>query len=206
MVSMIFPHRTNRGVPDSRCPFLIGFGPKNTSLTCVLAANSLWLADLIPDERPNNNSKANKGSTAWFRFGLKSPLALHALVFASSVHLDFLRCSKFFPDSPHTLSHKLTVMHKVKELISKDNKLYFEDLVLAILMLACHEEVDTSAMIEAEKKHWPFNNPLGRGKWLNMYSGIRVVPQHRKALVDIVNWGGGLENIKLYGLADLVVA
>jgi hypothetical protein len=172
----------------------------------VLAASRLWLANLIPDERPNNNKGANTGSIAWFRFGLKSPLVLHAIVFASSVHLDFLRWSKFFPDSPHALSHKLTVMHKVKELISKDSKLYFEDLIVAILILACHEELDTSPITEAEKKHWPFKDPLGRGKWLNMYSGVRVIPEHRKALVDIVNFGGGLESIKLYGLADLVVA
>jgi hypothetical protein len=97
-------------------------------------------------------------------------------------------------------------MHKVKELISKDRKLYFEDLILAILMLACHEEMDTSPMTEAEKKHWPFNDPLGRGKWINMYSGVRVIPEHWKGLVDIVNLGGGLESIKLHGLADLVVA
>ena len=172
----------------------------------MLAAKNLWLADLIPDERPNNNNGANTGSKAWFRFGLKSPLVFHALLFASSVHLDFLRWSKFFPDSPHALSHKLTVMQKVKELVSKDSNLYFEDLIVAILILACHEEMDTSPITEAEKKHWPFNNPLGRGKWMNMYSGVRVIPEHRKALVDIVNLGGGLESIKLYGLADLVVA
>jgi hypothetical protein len=166
----------------------------------VLAANSVWLANLIPNEMPNNNNGVNTGSKAWFRFGLKSPVVLHALVFGSSVHLDFLRWSKFFPDSPHALSHKLTVMHKVKELISKNSKLYFEDLILAILILACHEEMDTSPITEAEKKHWPFNDPLGRGKWLNMYSRVRVVPEHRKAFVDVVNLGGGLESIKLYGL------
>jgi hypothetical protein len=204
MVSMIFPQRTSQSVPAFRCPFLISFGRKK--LTCVLAANRLWLADLLPDERPNRNNGAITGSKAWFRFGLKSPLVFHALVFASSVHLDFLRWSKFFPDSPHVLSHKLAVMHKVKELISKDRKLYFEDLILAILMLACHEEMDTSPMTEAEKKHWPFNDPLGRGKWINMYSGVRVIPEHWKGLVDIVNLGGGLESIKLHGLADLVVA
>ena len=174
----------------------------------MLAARRLWLADLIPNERPNNNNNngANTGSKAWFCFGLKSPLVFHALVFASSVHLDFLRSSKFFPDSPHVLSHKLTVIHKIKTLISKDSKPCFEDLVVAILMLACHEEVDTSPMTGAEKKYWPFNDPLGRGKWLNMYSGVRVIPEHRKALVDVVTMGGGLESIKLYGLADLVVA
>ncbi|KAN0116806.1 hypothetical protein V8E51_002783 [Hyaloscypha variabilis] len=169
-------------------------------------AKNLWLADLIPDERPNNNNGANTGSKAWFRFGLDSPLVFHALVFGSSVHLDFLRWSKFFPDSPNALSHKLAVMHRLKELISKDSKLHFEDLIVAILILACHEEMDTSPITEAEKKHWPFNDPLGRGKWLNMYSGVRVIPEHRKALVDVVNLGGGLESIKLYGLADLVVA
>jgi hypothetical protein len=201
---MIFPLRTSQSVPGFRYPFLIGFGKKK--LTCAFAANSLWLANLIPDERPNNNNGANVGSRAWFCFGLKSPLVLHALVFGSSVHLDFLRWSKFFPDSAHALSHKLTVMHKLKELISKDGKLHFEDLIVAILMLACHEDVDTSSITEAEKKHWPFNDPLGRGKWLNMYSGVRVVPEHRKALVDVVNLGGGLESIKLHGLTDLVVA
>jgi hypothetical protein len=98
-------------------------------------------------------------------------------------------------------------MHKLKELISGDSKPYFEELIVAILMLACHEEMDTSPMTEAEKKkHWPFNDPLGRGKWLNMYSGVRVIPEHMKGLVDVVNLGGGLESIKLHGLTDLVVA
>jgi hypothetical protein len=202
MVSMIFPQRTSHIVPTFRSSSVLA---KKNPPTYVLAAKNLFLADLTPNEKPNNNG-ANPGSKAWFRFGLKSPLVFHALLFASSVHLDFLRWSKFFPDSPHALSHKLTIMQKVKELVSKDSNLYFEDLIVAILILACHEEMDTSPMTEAEKKHWPFNNPLGRGKWMNMYSGVRVIPEHRKALVDIVNLGGGLESIKLYGLADLVVA
>jgi hypothetical protein len=145
-------------------------------------------------------------SQAWFSVGLKSSLVLHALVFASSVHIDFLRWSKIFPNSPHALSHKLTVIRKVKELISQGNELPVEDLMVAMIVLACHEEMHTSPTIEDDKKYWPFNSPLGRGKWLNMYAGVRIVPEHMKALVDLMNLNGGLENVKLHGLADLIVA
>jgi len=52
----------------------------------------------------------------------------------------------------------------------------------------------------------PFNAPLKRMKWANLYGNIQYVPEHLKAVLDIIKFRGGIEKLKLYGLAELIVA
>jgi len=50
----------------------------------------------------------------------------------------------------------------------------------------------------------PFNSPLTSLGWLNVYGNFKFVPQHVKAVGEIVTMRGGLENLELNGLSEII--
>lgn len=75
-----------------------------------------------------------------------------------------------------------------------------DEVILTILVLSSHE-----LMSVTEEKRKPFNSPLKTTQWLNVYGNIEYVPEHMKAVMDLVNLRGGIEEIKLRGLAETIV-
>ena len=74
-----------------------------------------------------------------------------------------------------------------------------DEIILAISILSSHETIDLS-----ERKPSPFNSPLASTQWLNVYGNILYVPEHERAVMELVKIRGGLENVKLYGLAGTI--
>jgi hypothetical protein len=112
-----------------------------------------------------------------------------------------MRCSQIYPNSPQAISHKLVVIKKLNEVIGDGSEFSSSDeVILAILILASHEILKVT---EEDRK--PFNSPLKRAQWLNIYGNIKYVPEHRKAVLDLLNQRGGLEALKLPGLAETIV-
>jgi hypothetical protein len=138
-------------------------------------------------------------SKAWLPTGLKHPLLFHALVFAGSIHLDFLRTSKIFPNSPNAISHKLAVINELREIMKDPNLACRDEVILAILILSSHE-----SMAPSQATVNPFNSPLKKAQWLNVYGSISYVPEHMKAVMELCTIRGGIENLELYGLAELI--
>jgi hypothetical protein len=126
-------------------------------------------------------------------------LVFHALVFAGSIHLDFLRSAKIFPNSPQALSHKLIVIQKLKDIMSHPERACRDEVNLAILVLSSHETQDPSQVSRN-----PFNSPLKSAQWLNIYGNITYVPEHMQAVLDIIKLRGGLEKLELHGLAETI--
>lgn len=176
----------------------------NASCMCVKAdqfgitAITYLLPGLVPD---TENNAVHPLSKAWLSSGLEHPLLFHAMVFAGSIHLDFLRFSQIYPDKPLSLSHKLVVIQKVNECISDPNVASRDEVILAILILASHE-----VMKRSTGKENPSNSPLKNAQWLNIYSTITYVPEHMEAVLNLVTLRGGLENIKMFGLAEIIAA
>lgn len=123
----------------------------------------------------------------------------HALVFASSIHLDFLRSSQIYPNKPVSLSHKLVVMREINKSLSDPDVALRDEVILAILILASHEVANVAVVKES-----PFISPLRSAQWLNVYSTIMYVPEHVKAVLELVALRGGLENIRMNGLAEVI--
>ena len=175
---------------------LFGSWSISQKLTAAVAITYL-LPGLVPDAE---NSTVNSVSKAWFTTGLTYPLLFHALVFAGSIHLDFMRWNTIYPNSPTALSHKLMVIQQLNMILSNPKEAYKDEVILAILILASHEARDKS-----EDKARPFNSPLMAAQWLNVYGNIQYVPEHMKAVMDLIAARGGLENLKLHGLAETIV-
>jgi hypothetical protein len=111
-----------------------------------------------------------------------------------------MRHSKIYPDSPQALSHKLIVIQKLNEYISKNKNASRDEVILAILVLSSHETMNVT-----EEKRKPFNSPLKTAQWLNVYGNIQYVPEHMKAVLNLVNSRGGIENLKLHGLGETII-
>ena len=141
----------------------------------------------------------NSVSRAWISAAWKEPLLLHAVVYAALMHRDFMRWSRVFPDSPVAISHKLAVIQKIREAILLGEDIARDEVILAILLLCWHD------LGNATRKKEPFNSPLQSGSWLNVYGYAQQVPAHMKAVMTLVGLRGGVENLKLKGLAETVL-
>jgi hypothetical protein len=157
------------------------------------------LPGIWPDEVPRG--EANPLSKAWFTSSLRMPLLFHALIYSGSNHLDYMRHSAIYPNAPKPLSHKLIVIQKLNAALSDPNLALRDEVILAILILASQE-----VFIGKKGKRNPFNSPLQSLGWLNVYGNFKFVPQHTKAVADIIIMRGGLETLELHGLAEIIVS
>jgi hypothetical protein len=129
------------------------------------------------------------------------PLLFHALIYSGSNHLDYMRHSAIYPNAPKPLSHKLIVIQKLNVALSDPNQALRDEIILAILILASQEVFMTK-----KGKRNPFNSPLQSLGWLNVYGNFKFVPQHTKAVADIIIMRGGLETLELHGLAEIIAS
>ena len=171
--------------------------PHSRLISSVVAITYL-VPGLVPD---GYNRAVSPVSKAWFSNGLESPILFHALVFAGSIHLDFLRTSNIYPNSPQALSHKVVVIQKLREIMSNPEQARRDEVILAILVLSSHESMDSSQVGRN-----PFNSPLKKVQWLNVYGNITYVPEHMKAVMELLSIRGGIEKLELHGLAECIVA
>jgi len=157
---------------------------------------------MLPGIFPDGSSDpVNPIAKAWFAASLTYPFLFHALVFAGSIHLDFMRYSTIYPNPPVVLSHKLIVIQQLNNILSDPKEASRDEVILAILILATHE-----ARAESEARVKPFKSPLMSAQWLNMYGNIQYVPEHMMAVLRLIAMRGGLGNLKLHGLAEIIVA
>ena len=67
------------------------------------------------------------------------------------------------------------------------------------MILATHDITNV-----AEEKKMPFNSPLKKAQWLNFYGKTNEVPEHVKAITDIIDLRGGIKTLKLPGLTEII--
>jgi len=159
------------------------------------------LPGLVPDGSQDlGASSGNSVAKFWVSSSLKFPFLFHALLFAAAIHQDFMRTSELRYDSPQALSHKLIAIQTLNEYISKNINTSRDEVILAILSLASHETLNVT-----EERRKPFNSPLKTAQWLNVYGNNNYVSEHMKAVLNLVNSKGGIENLKLHGLGETIV-
>jgi hypothetical protein len=126
-------------------------------------------------------------------------LLFHSIIWATSVHLEFIRYGKIFPNGVVPLTHKIEAMKHVNERLGDREESVKGEVIAAILVFAAHETMD-----ESERRPSPFNSPLKEANCLDMYSTFIYVPAHMKAVLNLVAARGSLEHLKLYGLAETI--
>jgi hypothetical protein len=158
------------------------------------------LPGLIPDEVPNWGTKtANSTSMAMISAALESPLLFDAMIFTAICHRNILYSSKSCPNSPQALPYKLRVIQRLKKLVSNTNEAVRDEFIWGIMALAFNESINVTT-----EKRRPFNTPLREARWINVYGNVEAVPEHMKAVLDIIALRGGINNLKLRGLAEIL--
>jgi hypothetical protein len=114
--------------------------------------------------------------------------------------MDFLRYHQIYPNSVRALPHKLIAIQKLNEAFASGGEISTDEVILAILTLACHETLNVT-----EENRKPFNSPLRRAQWRNVYGHMKYIPEHRKAVLDLMDLRGGLETLQMPGLAETIV-
>ncbi len=126
------------------------------------------------------------------------------MLFGAQVHLDVLRGPRMNIDNPVRLYHKIQTMRLLQEELNKRRNICFDEVILAILALLANEVETIANHIKENKIQSPFHSPLTDLQWLNIYGSISHIEAHVLALRAIVDQHGGLEKIKLEGLAEVV--
>jgi hypothetical protein len=163
------------------------------------AVSILW-PGLGPGRPDGTGSKI---SSAWLEKVYERPLVMHAMLFGAAVHMDVLRRPRLSVDNPIRLFHKVQTMRLLKEELKNPDKISLDDAILTALALGTNE-VETVANNINKTIRTPFNSPLSSLQWLDVYGSISHTAVHVTAMRSLVSRRGGLDNIQLRGLADVL--
>jgi hypothetical protein len=141
--------------------------------------------------------------SAWLAKTYQRPVAMHALLFGAAVHMDVLRRPRINLDNPIRLYHKVQTMKLLKEELRSPEKMPLDEVILSVLALGTNE-IETMVNNTRYQARSPFNSPLSSAQWLDVYGSMSSVPAHAIAMRSLVARRGGLENIKLHGLAEVL--
>ncbi|KAE9374855.1 hypothetical protein N431DRAFT_405887 [Stipitochalara longipes BDJ] len=156
------------------------------------------LPTLFPDDHPQHGaSSVNSTSIAWFSAGIKNPFLFNVLLWSACCHRDFLRGSEIQYDSPQALSYKVNSIRLLNEVLSDGRKAITDEVILTVMGLAAHEILTVT-----QQNPKPFNSPLKDAGGMAFYSATKDVPEHMEAIKKLIALRGGLENLKLPGLAE----
>jgi len=128
---------------------------------------------------------------------------MHSMLFGAQVHLDVLRGPNMNVDNPIRLYHKIQTMRLLKQELENPENMRLDDVILVILALSANE-IETVANNIKDKIPSPFNSPLTSVQWLDVYGSISHIKAHVIAMRTLIDQRGGLESIKLDGLAEVV--
>jgi hypothetical protein len=140
---------------------------------------------------------------AWLAKTYERPVVMHAMIFGAAVHMDVLRRPRINLENPIRLFHKVQTMKLLKEELQRPEKMPLDDVILAVLALGTNE-VETMTNNMGYQARSPFNSPLYSAQWLDIYGSMSSVPEHVTAMRSLVGRRGGLENVELDGLAEIL--
>lgn len=106
-------------------------------------------------------------------------------------------------ESPVRLYHKIQTIRLLKDELEHPEKICLDDVILAVLALSANE-IETVANNVKERVQSPFHSPLKSVQWLDVYGSISHIKAHVEAMRALIDQRGGLKQIQLDGLADVV--
>ena len=120
-------------------------------------------------------------------------------MYASAVHQDILRNQISLSAKQGILAHKTKAFRLLGDLVSKQRTPAELELLLFAVMILWHYDLQDSQIRQEEVLH--FSAYMPGANWLSVYGRTRGVESHAKALYDILNQLGGVQQLKMPGLA-----
>jgi hypothetical protein len=136
----------------------------------------------------------------WMMAARSSPVSFYAFLYAISNHYDFVRGTHESSSSTALmrLSYKTQTIKLVNEMLSNLDKEVPDDLLSAVLVLASQ-----GPRVGAFEKS-PFESPLATAQCLNHQGNLAFEPAHARGMVALVRLKGGLQNVKMLGIAEII--
>ncbi|KIX10181.1 uncharacterized protein Z518_01262 [Rhinocladiella mackenziei CBS 650.93] len=151
------------------------------------------------------DGSVNPVAKAWMGAAIESPVALHALAYAMLRTILLVRKDPG-PERILLFHHYAECLRNLKQEIKNledgTRALPTDHLIIGIAALAAHAEPSGGKYL-ASGSEIPLS-PLANTQNLNVYGSARAEPEHLQALYLLVSAKGGLENIALNGLSDVL--
>jgi hypothetical protein len=158
------------------------------------------LAFTWPSLFPSASSgAADPVGSVWLDCAMHSPMVFYALMYGAGDHQVYHRNGPSTAKSAALLrlSYKTQAIKLVNEQLQQCGRDSTDALLLSISVLAVY-----GSERNAKTEHVHPQSPLATAQNLDFYGRKRFVPAHMQALYLVTQQTGGLESIKLYGLAD----
>lgn len=178
---------------------------EKVSLTDVLLLSGISI--LWPGLVPTRPSLREAGEL-WFPLALSDPALFTAFMFGSLCHQRVQWLNRWVPDSAWGSKHErllqLCEMESIKlinQAVRDPSRAVSDAVLLSVICMAHHQPEN-----ENRQRHrkTPFNPPLQRLQWLDVYGCLPPNLIHVRGLIQLVQLRGGLENIKFTGLPPTI--
>ena len=129
-----------------------------------------------------------------------SPVVFYAFLHAISNHYDFVRGTQDASNSTALmrLSYKTQTIKLVNEMLSNLDKEVPDELLAAVLVLASQGPCVGAGEVSR------FKSPLASAQCLDHQGNLAFEPEHARGMVALVHLKGGLHNIKMRGIAEII--
>jgi hypothetical protein len=130
-----------------------------------------------------------------------SPVTFYSFLHAISNHYDYVHRIHEAGSSTALmrLSYKTETIKLVNQMLSNLDKEVPDELLAAVLVLA--SQGPRADVGEVSR----FHSPLSTVQCLDHQGNLAFEPEHARGMVALVQLKGGLHNIKMRGLADVIV-
>ncbi|KAL3440821.1 hypothetical protein BJX65DRAFT_300179 [Aspergillus insuetus] len=146
------------------------------------------------------------GVKEWFTSACENPTLRSAFLFGTYSHMrmqSVLASGGDFRSSDVALIRvcEADAISKINQAIQDPAQALSDEVVLSVMCLAKNPPGKSSTR---EGKCSSFRAPLRSLQWLDVYAPMSCNPVHQSGLAQIVHLKGGLENIKLPGVAAII--
>lgn len=128
----------------------------------------------------------------------KHPVIFHGFNYASAIHQDILRNQVSRSTGKDTLAHKAETFRLLKELVPRLDDSNVE-LILFAVMIMWHYDLREEEIRDADVL--PFSPHMPGANWLTVYGRTEGVEAHARPVKALLERAGGIQGLKLPGLA-----
>ncbi|KAK3649660.1 hypothetical protein LTR56_006843 [Elasticomyces elasticus] len=188
-VAVLVPRLLGQDLASVGCPFRCTAEAAEVAAYCVRV---IW-PNLLAD---------TEAAKAWFSMFCRHSMVHHAFHFACAVHSDLLHDQVSKSGSQQVIAHKTAAIGLLKRnLMHLDRSDTLDAAVLTVLALASNE-LDPLRLHSLAQL--PFEPHMPTASWVSVYGRLETVKTHSNALSLLVDSVGGLPNLTLPGLANMI--
>ena len=133
---------------------------------------------------------------------MTEPVSFYTIVFASATYHSYRNAEKgtVEHDEASRLSYQAQALKLMIDAIKKSNGYASDELLLSVVTLAAHGGSRSVQSMEFKQNNLPWANLPN----VDYYGSMQCELAHLQALYFLVHRRGGLQNIKLSGLANAI--